>query len=56
MTKVVEQAIDAIHELPQERQEMLARAILGYAAQADDEVYKLSDEERAAAREGLAQV
>ncbi len=54
MTKLMEQAIDALHDLPEERQEMLARAILDYASHADDGVYHLSDDERAAVREGLA--
>ena len=55
MIKVTRQAIEALQEMPQERQEMLARAILDYAERVDEEVYHLSDEERAAVRVGLAQ-
>ena len=55
MIKVTQQAIEALQELPAQRQEMLARAIIDYAMQVDDdEVYHLSDDERAAVREGLA--
>ena len=54
MMKVTEQAIEALQDLPQERQAMLAQAILDYAAHVEDEVYLLSDDERAAVREGLA--
>ena len=54
MMKVTQQAIEALQELPAERQQMLARAIIDYATQVDDEVYHLSDAERAAVREGLA--
>ncbi len=47
-------SIQAMQELPDERRDMLARAILSYAARDNDEVYRLSDEEREAIEEGLA--
>jgi hypothetical protein len=53
MTKLMDEAIDALHDLPEDRQEMLARAILDYAAHIG-EVYRLSDDERAAIQEGLS--
>jgi predicted transcriptional regulator len=54
MTKLMQQAIEALQELPVERREMLARAIIDYANR-EDEVYQLSDDERAAVRVGLEQ-
>jgi predicted transcriptional regulator len=44
-----------LQELPEERQEVVARAILDYASYDTGEVYRLSDEEREAVRVGLAQ-
>jgi hypothetical protein len=55
MTKMMKEAIDALQELPEERQELVARAILNYASHDGEEVYRLSDEERRAVRIGLAQ-
>jgi hypothetical protein len=54
MTKLMRQAIDALQHLPEDRGEMLARAILDYAAHLDGDVYQLSDEERRLIDEGLA--
>ena len=54
MTKALKEAIEVLRELPEERQETVARAILQYASSAD--VYHLSDEERAEVREGLAEI
>ena len=54
MTKIMKEAIEVLRELPEERQEMIARAILDYAAH-DEGVYYLSDEEREAVRVGLDQ-
>jgi hypothetical protein len=55
MTKTVEQAIEALHDLPKDRQERLARAMLDYAAQVEEEVYHLSEDERTEIRVGLEQ-
>ena len=55
MTKTMREAIEALQELPEERQEMIARAILDYASYESGEVYRLSDEEREAVRVGVAQ-
>jgi hypothetical protein len=44
-----------LHELPENRQETVARAILDYASH-DDGVYHLTDEERAEVRAGLAEI
>ena len=55
MTKTMREAIEALQELPEGRQEMIARAILDYASHESGEVYQLSDEEREAVRVGLAQ-
>ena len=54
MMKVVEEAIDALKELPEDRQKTVARAILDYAS--DDSVYHLTDDERREVRAGLAEV
>ena len=54
MMKVVEEAIDALKELPEDRQKAVARAILDYAS--DDGVYHLTDDERREVRAGLAEV
>jgi hypothetical protein len=55
MTKLMDEAIDALHDLPEDRQEMVARAILDYAAHVEGEVYRLSDDERTRVRVGLEQ-
>src|SRR5262245_49654819 len=55
MTKTVQQAIEALKNLPEDRQETVARAILDYASH-DDGVYHLTDEEREEVRDGLAEV
>ena len=46
MTKMVKEAIAVLHELPEERQETIARAIIDYASH-DEGVYQLTDDERA---------
>ena len=51
----LQEAIEALRELPEERQELVARAILNYAAHDSEEMYRLSDDERDAVRVGLAQ-
>lgn len=40
MTKTMKEAIEALQELPEERQEMIARAILDYATYDGEEVYR----------------
>jgi predicted transcriptional regulator len=55
MTKMMKEAIAVLHELPEERQEMIARAILDYASH-DEGVYRLTDDERAEVRAGLAEI
>ena len=55
MTKTMREAIEALQDLPEERQDMIARAILDYASFDGGEVYRLSEEERDAVRVGLAQ-
>jgi predicted transcriptional regulator len=55
MTKMMKEAIAVLHELPEERQETIARAILDYASH-DDGVYHLTDEERSEVRQGLAEI
>lgn len=54
MTKTLKKAIEALHELPAERQEVIARAILDYASHDGKNIYRLSDEERRLVDEGLA--
>jgi hypothetical protein len=52
MIKVLEQAIEKVKKLPKERQEYAAE-ILEQIAEAGEEVYVLSDEERRLVQEGL---
>ena len=52
MIKVLEQAIEKLKKLPRERQEYAAE-VLERIAEAGEEVYVLSDEERRLVREGL---
>lgn len=42
---MMKEAIEVLRELPQDRQETIARAILDFASH-DDGVYHLTDEER----------
>ena len=53
MTKLMKEAIEVLRELPEERQETIARAILDYASH-DNGIYHLTDEERREVRAGLA--
>jgi hypothetical protein len=55
MTKMMKEAIAVLHELPEERQERIARAIIDYASD-DEGVYYLTDDERAEVRAGLAEI
>jgi hypothetical protein len=52
MIKVLEQAIEKVRKLPKDRQEYAAE-VLERIAEAGEEVYVLSDEERRLVREGL---
>ena len=54
MTKL-ETAIARLRELPAEEQEHVAELIMAWAGLAQGDVYRLSDEERAAVRIGLDQ-
>jgi len=45
VTNMMKEAIEVLRELPEERQEAIARAILDFASD-DDGVYHLTDEER----------
>ena len=53
MIKVLEQAIEKLKTLSEERQAYAAE-VLEQIAEAGDAVYRLSDEERRLVREGLA--
>jgi hypothetical protein len=53
--KIMREAMEVLRELPEDRQEAIARAILDYASQ-DDDVYHLSDEERREVRAGLSEL
>ena len=55
MIKVLEQAIEKVRALSHERQEYAAE-VLEQIAQAGDQVYRLSDEERRLVQEGLAEL
>ena len=54
MTKMVQQAIEALKKLPEDRQETVARAILDYAS--DDDLYHLTDNERREVRAGTREI
>ena len=55
MTKMVQEAIEALQGLPQERQTTVARAIIDYAAYEGSDVYQLNEAEREAVQEGVEQ-
>ena len=55
MTKMMNEAIEVLRELPEERQETIARAIIDYASH-DEGLYHLTDDERAEVRAGLAEI
>ncbi len=54
MTKLLEQAVEKLSQLPKERQNELAKMLIETAA-LDLQPYKLTAEERTAVEEGLAQ-
>ncbi len=55
MTKTLEQAVEKVKKLSQERQEYAAE-VLEQIAEAGDGIYVLTDEERTLVREGLAEL
>ena len=55
MIKVLEEAIEKVKTLSEERQQQAAQ-ILEQLAAAGDDVYRLTDEERRLVREGLAEL
>ena len=55
MIKALEQAIEKVKALSKERQEYAAE-VLEHIANADDDIYRLSDEERRLVHEGLAEL
>ncbi len=54
MTKLLEEAVEKLSQLPEERQNELARMLIDVAAQ-DLSPYQLTDDERTAIEEALAQ-
>ena len=54
MTKMMKVAIEVLRDLPEERQDIVARAILDYASEED--VYVLTADERREVRAGLAEI
>jgi predicted transcriptional regulator len=55
MTKLLEMAVEAARQLSPEEQDHLARTIMEIVGGGDDGVYLLSEEDRAAIEEGLAE-
>lgn len=55
MTKMMREAIAVLRDLPEERQEVIARAILDFSSN-DDEIYHLTGDERREVRAGLAEI
>ena len=55
MIKALEQAVEKVKKLSEERQEYAA-AVLEQIAEAGDGIYTLTDEERRLVREGLDQL
>jgi hypothetical protein len=55
MINMPREAIEAIRDLPEERQELVARAILDFASH-DDDVYHLTEVECREVRAGLAEI
>ena len=54
MTKMMKVAIEALRDLPEDRQDIVARAILDYAS--DDDAFALTADERREACAGLAEI
>ena len=53
MTKMMKVAIEVLRDLPEDRQDIVARAILDYASEED--VYVFAGDERREVRAGLAE-
>ena len=56
MTKMIKEAIAVLHELPEDRQETIARAIIDYASHDEGVYHHLTHDERAEVRAGLAEI
>lgn len=56
MIKALERAIEKIKTLSEQRQQYAAEVLEEIAELGDDEVYRLSDEERRLVRQGLAEL
>ena len=56
MTKLLDEAIAKVRELPEEEQERAAESLMVFAELAKQGIYKLSAEERAAIEASKAQV
>lgn len=56
MTRLLEQAIEAVRQLSDEEQDRLARTIMEIVGEVGEDVYVLSEEEREAIEVGLAEV
>ena len=56
MTKLLDQAIAKVRELPEEEQERAAHSLMVFAELAKQGAYKLTDEERATLAESKEQV
>lgn len=54
MTKLLKEAVEKVSQLPQERQDELARMLIDVAA-SDLSPYRFNEAERAAIEEGIAQ-
>jgi predicted transcriptional regulator len=56
MTSLLEMAVEKARNLPPDKQDQAARAILEVVNGAVDDIYILSDEENAAIDEGIAEL
>lgn len=56
MTELLEMALNKVRELPPDKQDQAARAILDVVNGAEEDIYELSDEENAAIDIGLAEL
>jgi hypothetical protein len=56
MTKLLEEAIARIRQLPEDEQDRAAETLLALVGLAPDGQYKLSGDERAAVRRGLQEL
>lgn len=52
---MMKEVIAILHDLPEDRQETIARAILDYASD-DEDIYRLTSDERREVRAGLAEI